>query len=163
MKLISYKLVVFLLFSILFSSCVKEDGIYFNEITDVKQEYSKLELDILNLVNMHRETKGIQALEKMNIVSSVALTHTNYMVETGKVDHFNFPERHENLVLKAEAQMVGENVAYGFNSSKGVVEAWLQSKEHKEIIENDAYTHFGISIGKDLENRNYFTQIFIKR
>ena len=56
-----------------------------------------------------------------------------------------------------------KNVAYGFNSSVGVVNAWLNSEGHRVIIENDNYTHFGISIEKNSEGRNYFTQMFIKK
>lgn len=164
MKSLQLKLVLIILTISVFTSCAKEeDGIYFDEINEVKVSYSAIELDILNLVNTHRESKGIQALENLNIISSIALSHTSYMVETGLVNHDNFPERNENLVVQADAKAVGENVAYGFNSAEGVVEAWLRSDEHREIIENGSYTHFGISTEKNADGRNYFTQIFIKR
>lgn len=164
MKSIQLNLVLIILAFSVFASCAKEeDGIYFDEINEVKVNYSALELDILDLVNAHRESKGIQSLDNLNIISSVALSHTSYMVETGLVNHDNFPERNENLVVQADAKAVGENVAYGFNSAEGVVEAWLRSDEHREILENSSYTHFGISTEKNADGRNYFTQIFIKR
>ena len=164
MKISNIKLVIVALLFSVFTSCTKEDdGIYFSEIEEVKIEYSEMELEILDLVNNHRVSLGLQSLESLNIISSVALSHTEYMVETDQVNHDGFPQRHENLVLKANAKSVGENVAYGFNSSTGVMNAWLNSVEHKAIIENENYTHFGISIEKNNEGRNYFTQMFIKK
>jgi len=164
MKSIQFKLVLFLIISTVLTSCVKEDeGIYFNELSDIKVEYSTIELEILDLVNNHRVSLGLQSLNKLDVISSVALTHTSYMVETGNVDHYDFPQRQENLVIKANAKSVGENVAYGFNSSIGVVEAWLKSDTHRSIIEDEKYTHFGISTKKNSNGRNYFTQMFIKQ
>ncbi|MFK5957888.1 MAG: CAP domain-containing protein [Lutibacter sp.] len=165
MKISNIKLVVILAlsFSVLTSCSKEDDGIYFSEIKDVKVEYSVMELEILDLVNNHRLSLGLQSLESLSYISSVAYSHTEYMVETDQVNHDGFPQRQENLVLKANAKSVGENVAYGFNSAKGVVNAWLNSSEHRAIIENESYTHFGISIEKNSEGRFYFTQMFIKK
>ena len=164
MKSIQFKLVVLVVACTVFTSCVKEDdGVYFNEINEVKATYSTIELEILDLVNNHRVSIGLKTLEGLNIISSVALSHTSYMAEINEVNHDNFSERQDNLMLKADAKSVGENVAYGYNSSKGVVGAWLKSDSHRAIIENEGYTHFGISTEKNSDGRNYFTQIFIKR
>jgi len=164
MKFLNIKLVLaVLLFSVLTSCTTEDDGIYFNEIEEVQITYSQMELEILDLVNNHRISLGLNSLESLNIISSVALSHSEYMVEIDQVNHDNFPERQENLALKADAKSVGENVAYGFNSSSGVVNAWLNSVEHRAIIENENYTHFGIAIEKNNEGRNYFTQMFIKK
>lgn len=157
MKSIQFKLILFITVSVLLASCATDDdGIYFNELNEVKVEYSTMELEILDLVNSHRTSLGLKSLKKLDVISAVALTHTSYMVETGNVDHYNFPQRQENLVIKANAKSVGENVAYGFNSSKGVVDAWLNSDSHRAIIENEKYTHFGISTEKNSSGRNYF-------
>jgi len=164
MKSFQFKIVTFFLLSILITSCAKEeDGVYFNELNETKVTYTSIELEILNLVNDHRISIGLNSLEKLDIISSVALTHTTYMVSTGSVDHYNFPQRQENLAINANAKSVGENVAYGYNSAKGVVDAWLKSDGHRALIENENYTHFGISTEKNSEDRNYFTQIFIKQ
>ncbi len=165
MKTNHFKLTLFIIISsTVFTSCVKEDdGIYFNEMNEIEISYSKIELEILDLVNKHRNSIGLQSLNKLDVISSVAQSHTSYMVETGNVDHYNFPKRQENLVVNANAKTVGENVAYGFNSAEGVVEAWLKSESHRALIENNNYTHFGISTEKNIDGRNYFTQMFIKR
>jgi uncharacterized protein YkwD len=167
MKTQLLKPLLILTLSLFVISCSNDDdGIYFEKIAEdenISVSYSALELEILDLINVYRETKGLNTLTKLDIVSYVAETHTEYMVETGLVNHDNFPERNQKLVVSASAKSVGENVAYGFNSAKGVVDAWLKSDAHRAIIENENYTHFGVSTERNLEGRNYFTQIFIKR
>lgn len=148
------------------SSCTAEDeGIYFekSEIVEKPYTYTELEKEILILVNTHREQSGLNTLQKLDLISNVAYTHTNYMISVNDVNHDNFPVRQRNLVENAQAKAVGENVAYGFNSASGVVKAWINSDAHREILENPNYTHFGISTDSNIDGRNYFTQIFIEK
>ncbi len=159
------KLTLLLFASIfLFTSCTPEDdGIYFEKISETKSDYTAIELEVLDRINNYRATKELPTLKRLNIISSIALTHTNYMVEKGEANHDNFSQRHEKLVLNAAAKTVGENVAYGFSSAKSVVNAWIKSDHHRAIIENESFTHFGISTEQDSEGRYFFTQLFIKQ
>jgi uncharacterized protein YkwD len=151
-------------FLILTSCASDDDGIYFEKAElDTKIEYSTIEIEILDLVNDYRISIGLNSLDRMNIVSSVAETHTAYMISTGNVGHDNFAERNETLIKNANAKKVGENVGYGFSTAQSVVSAWLNSEGHKAIIESSEYTHFGISTEQNTEGRNFFTQIFIER
>ena len=156
-----------LLSSVLFSCSPEDEGVYFNENSEVINTtnitYTAIETEILNLVNVHRTSIGLSTLSTLNIISGVADGHTNYMIEVGEVNHDNFSQRSQTLMDLVDAKSVGENVAYGFNSAQGVVNGWLNSVEHRKIIENPNYTHFGISTDANSENRNYFTQIFIKK
>ncbi|WP_298363681.1 CAP domain-containing protein [uncultured Lutibacter sp.] len=160
----TFKLLLILMLLSCLGSCSKEDDeIYLNPITESKNSYSKMELEILSLVNNYRNTLEINKLNKLDVVSSVASTHSKYMAEIGKVSHDNFPERHKKLVSSAMAKVVGENVGYGFNTAKGVFNAWIASDSHRVLIENSKYTHFGISTEQSNDNRNYFTLIFITK
>ena len=164
MKTFHLKLVQIIFAGLLFGSCMpEEDGIYFEKIAESKFEYSTIELEILDLVNNYRATKNLPQLTKHNFISSVAATHTNYMLQTGVVSHDNFPERNENLVTNENAKKVGENVAYGFSSARGVVNAWIKSDGHRAIIENESYTHFGISTEKNEDGKYFFTHMFIEK
>lgn len=167
MKLPNIKtLALALLIPILFSCSKEDDGIYFdqtNEILSKSVSYSDIESDILNLVNTHRKKLGLSNLSALSIISNVADGHTNYMIEKGEVNHDNFGKRSQTLIENTDAKSVGENVAYGFNSAQGVVNGWLNSDEHRKIIENESYTHFGISTDSNSNGRKYFTQIFIKK
>jgi uncharacterized protein YkwD len=122
-----------------------------------------MESDILELVNKHREKLNLNKLTSLNVISSVADGHTDYMINTGTISHDNFANRAQLLVDNADAKTVGENVAYGYGTAHGVLNGWLNSSEHKKIIEDPDYTHFGISTKADDEGRNYFTHIFIEK
>ncbi len=168
MKTLTLKFISLILLSTLLFSCSKEDdGIYFNEnievINTTNVSYSAIETEILNLVNDHRISIGLSSLSTLNIVSSVADGHTNYMIEVNQINHDNFAQRSQTLINEANAKSVGENVAYGFTTAQGVVNGWLNSEDHRKIIEKPDYTHFGISTDSNSENRNYFTHIFIKK
>lgn len=164
MKTFKNYLIPCVVLCLLFTSCASEDDeVYFDETANINVEYSEIELEILELVNNYRISKGLSSLNKLNIISAVAETHTDYMAEVNKVSHDHFPLRHQQLVEDADAILVGENVGYGFGTAQGVFDAWLNSDSHREIIEKSNYTHFGISTKQNLEGRNYFTQIFIER
>ena len=166
MKTITLKLTAVLFLSILLTSCVAdEDGLYEDSIvlSDVNVSYTVMEYQIMNLVNEHRLELGLPTLNIINLVSVEAEDHTNYMIDQGVPSHDNFSVRYKNLVDKVKAKSVGENVAYGYSTAESVVRAWIKSPAHKEVIEDEKYTDFGISTKQNSEGRNYFTNIFVKR
>lgn len=150
---------------IAFTSCSQDDdGIFFkNEDTSLVVNYSDIEYEILDLVNQHRQDLGLNPLDVLNVVSKEAISHTNYMLNKGEPSHDNFQIRYANLRNAVNAKNVSENVAFGYRSAQAVVNAWLNSAKHKEIIENKDFTDFGISTKSNDEGKNYFTHIFIKR
>ena len=72
MKTHAKKLLALLLLTTLLFSCAKEeDGVYFNEnseITNAKVAYSPIESEIVSLVNAHRTSLGLKSLSTLNIV-----------------------------------------------------------------------------------------------
>lgn len=168
MKTLALNLLFVVFLSTVLLSCAPEDdGIYFNETNEVinsaKVSYSAMESDILDLVNNHRKGLNLSELSTLNIISSVASGHTNYMIDAGQISHDNFPQRAQNLMDNTNAKTVSENVAYGYGTAQGVLNGWLNSEGHKNIIENPDFTHFGISTKSNSEGRNYFTHIFIDK
>lgn len=121
-----------------------------------------IELEILELINNYRLSEGLNPLQSMTIIKSAAFTHTDYMADTQTVSHANFFTRSNFLKSNAGAKSVSENVAYGYSSAESVVNAWMRSEAHKKNIEGD-FTNFEISAEKDVDDRWYFTNIFIKK
>ncbi|WP_299113751.1 CAP domain-containing protein [uncultured Winogradskyella sp.] len=148
-----------------FTSCstdsAAEDKIDAIEVP-VAPQAKLIEIEIMELINAHRINMGLNALSDHGTVKAVAFTHTDYMVEVDNVSHDNFFQRKQSLQVNANANIVSENVAYGFNSAESVVNAWLNSPSHKDNIEGD-YTDFDISAEQNNEGKWYFTNIFIKR
>lgn len=168
MKSLRASFITLLCITFFLTACSSEDdGIFF---TDVEKElivsktsYSEIEQEILELINLHRNELGLSSLELMDVISSVAKDHTDYMIETADVSHANFADRSQLLIDNAGAEKVAENIAYGYSSASSVIKAWLNSPSHKKIIEESVYTHFGISTELNDQGRYYFTNIFIKK
>jgi uncharacterized protein YkwD len=161
-KLLPFMAIVALL---CFTSCTKDDTLdhQTNAIDILTAPQSKqIEIEIMERINTHRITLGLSALADHNMVKAVASTHTDYMIEVDNVSHDNFFQRKQSLQANADANIVSENVAYGFNSAESVVNAWINSPSHKENIEGD-YTDFDVSAEQNTEGNWYFTNIFIKR
>ena len=164
MKLLK-QLPVLALLALLAFSCSSEnlddkaDSLAENLVTPATKT---IEVEILKLINDHRATLGKTPLKGMNVIKSVAFSHTDYMVDNNVVSHDNFYKRSTYLKQNASATKVSENVAYGYTSAESVVNAWIRSEGHKANIEGD-FTDFDISAEQNEEGKWYYTNIFIKR
>ncbi|WP_439151177.1 CAP domain-containing protein [Winogradskyella sp.] len=148
-----------------FTSCSTDsaaDGKVNSIEVPVAPQAKQIEIEIMELINAHRINQSLNPLLDHNTVKAVAYTHTDYMIEVDNVSHDNFFQRKQSLQDNADANIVSENVAYGFNSAASVVNAWLNSPSHKENIEGD-FTDFDVSAEQNSEGKWYFTNIFIKR
>jgi uncharacterized protein YkwD len=121
-----------------------------------------IEIQILELINNHRLSVGLNPLENMDLIKSQAYNHTEHMVIENEVSHDNFFERSNFLKANAGAKVVSENVAYGYTQAESVVNAWLKSESHKENIEGD-FTNFDVSAEQNSEGNWFYTNIFIKK
>ena len=153
------------LFMLLTFSCstdsIEEDKIEAIASTFVPQTKA-IEVEVLELINNHRINIGLSPLNGMTTIKAQAYGHTDYMIENDEVSHANFFQRKNNLINDAGALSVAENVAYAFTTPESVVNAWLNSEGHKNVIEGD-YTNFDISAEKDKNGKWYYTNIFIKK
>ncbi len=165
MKITLSKIVFLVLISFSIVSCSKEEdtekpadtvqaNVTYNYVTD--------EVQVLDLINNHRQSLGLNKLEKIDYVSVKSEEHTKYMISTGSVNHNFFQDRYESIMTTLGAKNVSENLAYNYSTAQGVVNAWLNSAGHKANIEGD-FTHFGISIRTNAEGKKYYTNIFVKK
>lgn len=151
---------IFLCFTVLscIVSCSKDDSIEDIE----KLESLSVTEEILELVNKHRVSIGEEPLAKNDLATQLAEEHTRYMIAQSDISHDNFNERSDRLFDEENATRTGENVAYGQQSAKYVMEAWINSSGHRANIEGD-FTHIGIAAIKNSLGVYYFTQIFLKK
>jgi uncharacterized protein YkwD len=130
------------------------------------QRISERELNIHKLVNEKRKLEGLVPLELNEFISGLAREHSNQQSWLNKplqkglgINHEGFDERAEKIFSTLGASIVGENIAIGYYSSASVVEAWMNSPEHKENILNPKFRRTGIGSTGFFENSIY-TQIF---
>ncbi|UOK41814.1 MULTISPECIES: CAP domain-containing protein [Flavobacterium] len=133
-----------------------------NYVTNNDYTYSQIELDVADLINEYRVSKGLNSLELINHISNVSEEHDEYMISINTLTHDLFAERKENLKVTLGAVAVGENLAYNYPTAKTVVDAWINSPAHKANMESN-YSHFGISVREDAKGNRYFTAMFIRK
>ncbi|AUC76243.1 CAP domain-containing protein [Olleya sp. Bg11-27] len=158
-------LVTVICFAITLTSCSTdslEDTIETDSIAMVIPETKAIETEILELINQHRISIGLNTLVNHELIKGQAFSHTAYMTDINEVNHDHFFTRKSYLVTNANAVKVSENVAYGYSSASAVVNAWLNSEGHRHNIEGD-YTDFEISAEQGEDNKWYFTNIFMKK
>lgn len=167
MKLLKTSLLAMVI--LLTVACSKDEG-----VDNVEQSNFSIDLklanetdwqmanEILQYVNDYRISQGLpQLIKDQQYASAYAVEHTQYMIEKSKISHDNFGIRSQALREKG-AQSVGENVGYGYASAQALVNAWLDSPAHKEVLEGN-YTHSGFGVIQNTAGKYYFTQLFYRK
>lgn len=147
------------------SSCSKSsnDEAVVDKTIVTNFDYSAEEVQLTQMINDYRVSHGKSALQIINHISYKSLEHNDYMIDHNVVNHDFFNERAQNLIDVLGAYRVGENVAYNFSCPTTVLNAWLNSPEHKANLDGD-YTHFGLSISVNpTTGKKYYTNMFIKK
>lgn len=166
MKNLTYKFWLLALCVLSLTSCSKESLEESNgsDLIAVVPEidYSSIELEIMELVNDYRESKGLSKLDYLDEISWQAEDHNFHMIEKNEVCHDGFPARYTALVDAIGAKAVSENVAYGYSSAEAVVKTWIESEGHRDNMEGNL-THFGISVKQDASGKLYFTNIYVRK
>lgn len=162
-NLLSLPFLMFLMFFTVSCSTDNEE-VQFEESSEVLiiPESKSIEIEIMELINEYRISKGLNALNNNNIVKGKAFSHTDYMIKNDNVSHDNFFSRKNYLVNNIGANKVSENVAYAYTSAQSVVNAWVRSEGHRKNLEGD-FTHFEVSAEQNAEGKWYYTNIFIKK
>jgi uncharacterized protein YkwD len=131
---------------------------------NISQPVKALPVEILKYINEHRTGMGLPALVMNDIITRESEAHSLEMA-SGKVPfgHDGFDGRTERI--RAKIPYVygwAENVAFGANTAREVVDLWLHSPGHKKNIEGK-YNLTGIGVAKAADGAMYFTQIFINK
>ena len=109
---------------------------------------------ILGYINNFRTDIGLEPLiMEPTITTALAVSHSEYMKEQDRISHDNFSER-ATILADQGAQAVGENVAFGYSSAHEVVNAWINSPSHRDVLEGN-FTHAGIGTVNDKFNNTH--------
>ncbi len=125
--------------------------------SDYRKEY-------LEILNTHRQKLGLKKLELLDEINEISSEHSLDMA-TGSVwfGHWGWKKRCSELKNFFFFNLCGEVVAKGQVSPSVVFEAWINSDSHRATLEENRYTHTGISYEEDSGGTKYWTQIFIER
>ncbi|MFD2522584.1 CAP domain-containing protein [Emticicia soli] len=123
---------------------------------------TSIRLSILQNINAYRAAKNLKPVILLSVLNEIAHEHSKDM-SLGKVafGHDGFRNRIDKIKHSmGSLRPCAENVAYGPLSESQVVEQWIKSEKHREILEGD-YKLAGIGIATDKMGYPYFTLIFV--
>lgn len=125
--------------------------------------YKMLGIEILKLINDHRAGIGKPPMKMDELISSTAARHSQAMgAKKRPFGHDGFDARVSFLKRQIPSSSWAENVAYGSDDPKEIVEMWLSSEGHRKNIEGD-YNITGIGVAPGSNGTYYYTQIFLKQ
>ena len=117
-------------------------------------------LDAINEYRAEELTTVPAYLFADSIACYLAQDRCYEMIENYKLSHDNWANAASELIgLGSDA--VGENIAYGYATIAGVMDAWKRSAGHNKNMLNPKWQYIGISIVKDSEGRNWYCTLFL--
>lgn len=146
-------------YELLFRGELLEPSVEFE--IDEKQLKADREKQVSELTNVIRRRYEAEVLEIDEDVAKVAYAHSIDMYESGDFPHPSQKYGEITDRLKASEitfQNSGENIASHSIDAADVVEEWLSSKEYRDNLLKEDFTHFGVGVYKD-----YYTQVFIQK
>jgi hypothetical protein len=105
--------------------------------------------NLISLTNQERAAAGLNTLNQNAKLNAAAKAKAENMFEEQYWDHFGpNGETPWQFITAAGYNYVyaGENLAKGFRTSEGVVEAWMASPTHRENILSKNYKDIGIAV-----------------
>ena len=132
-------------------------------IPTVDATVTAYEAEVVRLVNVEREKKGLSPLVADWQLSRVARYKSQDMKDNRYFSHTSPVYGSPFEMMKSfgiSYRSAGENIAKGQATPAAVVNAWMNSAGHRANILNASFTHIGVGYVAD---GNYWTQMFIRK
>lgn len=106
--------------------------------------------NVENLINEERIQRGITPLKVNSELDSAAFSKSQDMIKHQYFEHYALGLSPWDFITGQgyEYLYAGENLAMDFQTSEGMVNAWMNSKTHRDNILNPDYNEMGIGIVK---------------
>ncbi|GIM87606.1 CAP domain-containing protein [Salinispora arenicola] len=124
---------------------------------DVSTEVS----EVVRLTNAERAKAGCEALSINEKLMTAAQQHSQDQADHQDMSHTGSNGSNLGDRLKAvgyQFRVAAENVAWNQQSPEAVMNAWMNSPDHRANILNCSYTEIGVGVARS--NGPYWTQVF---
>lgn len=109
--------------------------------TSQKLDQSEFEDEIIRLVNIERESKGLEPLEKSDALMESAQIRAEEIED--KFSHTR-PDGSSCFTSISGKGIKGENIAMGYMTPEQVFDAWINSDGHRDNILSTKFTEIGV-------------------
>lgn len=119
--------------------------------------------EVFELTNAEREKYGLSLLKWNDVLTEVAMAHSQDMATRGYVDHYTPEGLSPGDRLDAAGisySMWAENIAVGQATPEEVVAGWMNSPGHRANILNARITEMGAGYASGGFYGDYWTQVF---
>ena len=114
--------------------------------------------NIVSAVNKEREVRNIQPLKVNSKLQNAAGNKSTDMIVRNYFEHYAYGLTPWQFIANQnyDYSVAGENLAMGFSSSEGVVNAWMNSPAHRANLLNSEFEEVGVGVvkGEYTENGN---------
>ena len=112
---------------------------------------------LLDAHNQERASRKIKPLIIDKKLCDYAQKHAQKMVKKNSLYHSSMSDL---IKVNEDSSLVGENIAWGQETEKLVVEAWMWSPMHRWNILGTSYKRVGFGVEEDKEGRLYWCAVF---
>ena len=135
-----------------FSSVGNIKWLFSPPIFDTPTNESRLKPDlVLDLINGYRKTNGLEPFIANKQLEYVAYLRANHIVDTGEFSHqASNNSSYEDFIKKFAFRFsrYGENLGIGFANEEKLINAWMLSQSHRELILGD-YVYAGVHTAEE--------------
>jgi uncharacterized protein YkwD len=114
------------------------------------------ESSIVKLTNKDRVKHDARKVTSSKCLDKFAERQAKRQAKKKKMYHQNL----QAALVECDMRMVGENVAFGFTSTKALQRAWMNSPGHRSNILNKEFRKVGVGAAKDSRGRWYYATVF---
>lgn len=104
---------------------------------------------LLSSINQIRANSGVSKLSLNSALGSAAVQKASHMAKYDYWDHTG-PDGSTAMTFVSRTnysyKSLGENLAYGFSTSSGVIDGWMASSSHRSIIMTAHYRDIGFGV-----------------
>jgi uncharacterized protein YkwD len=104
----------------------------------------------LYLVNQERIKAGVQLVGETNNIDQGAYNRAKFLVEHNQWSHKGFREAMRPILINKQAELIGEDLAKNFSTDEAVIQAWMLSPIHKDVMLNPNYEWGGYNCYKKI-------------
>ena len=126
---------------------------------------TKEEEEVIELTNAERKKAELPPLKMNAKLMTAARGHAANMAKQDKLEHTLDEKTATDRVKDAgyKYRQMGENIAWGAEKPKQLVEGWMESPIHKENILTPEFTEIGVGVAKNEKGEPYWVQVFGSR
>jgi uncharacterized protein YkwD len=123
----------------------------------VKPRSDKFEAKVIKLTNARRAAHGRKPLKASRCADKFAEPWTRHLAKVQKLVHQSL----DPFFTCPHTSAAGENIAYGYETPRAVVRAWMHSPGHRANILSRSFNRIGVAAWRATNGQTYTTQDFL--